>query len=225
MDDLDEREQWERVKQWLREQGPSIVAGIAVAVLALSGWRWWQTHLERRDLTASARYEQVIDAFSHSDFAGGLAIVDGIVRDYPRSAYACQAQLAAARIAVETGQLPQAAERLQYVVGASPDPELALIARLRLARVQISQNRPDAALATLAGANPGAFAALYAETRGDALLVKGDKAGALTAYRAARAAGGGGDDAGTATGSGTGSGTGTADTDLLDLKINELASS
>ena len=71
------------------------------------------------------------------------------------------------------------------------DPRLALTARLRLARVQVDQNQADAALATLAGPEAGAFAPRFAEVRGDALLAKGDRAGALrctTARPAPRAA-------------------------------------
>jgi predicted negative regulator of RcsB-dependent stress response len=71
--------------------------------------------------------------------------------------------------------------------------------------VQVDQNQADAAIATLAGAEAGAFAPRFAEVRGDALLAKGDRAGALAAYREARAAG--------------------SNVDLLDLKINDLTRS
>ena len=55
---------------------------------------------------------------------------------------------------------------------------------------------------------PGAFAARFGVLRGDALLAKGDRDGALKAYREARE-----------------SGADTVDAELLDLKINELAHS
>ena len=90
---------------------------------------------------------------------------------------------------------------------STSDPELALVARLRLARVELAQGTPDQALKTLDAVNPGAFAARYAQVRGDALLAKGDRDGALKAYREARRA---------AT---------TTDVGLLDLKIDELARS
>ena len=56
------------------------------------------------------------------------------------------------------------------------DAELALVARLRLARVQIAQKKPDAALATLNGLKAGAFEPRYHEVLGDAYYAKGDKA-------------------------------------------------
>ena len=93
------------------------------------------------------------------------------------------------------------------------DPQLALLARLRLARVQVDAGKADDALKTLS-VEAGAFDPRYAEVRGDALLAKGDRNGALEQYRTARAAG--------ATGA---AGADTVDADLLDLKIRELAKS
>jgi predicted negative regulator of RcsB-dependent stress response len=205
---LNEKEQWERVLAWLREQGPWILAGVAVALGLFGGWHFWQNRMQQRDLAAASRYDQVINAFTHNDIVGGFRLADGLVKEFPRTAYADQADLAVARVQVETKQLDQAAARLQHVLGSTKDAELALIARLRLARVQLAQGKADDALKTLDAAKPGAFAARYAEVRGDALLAKGDRDGALKAYREAR-----------------GSGASTLDTGLLDLKIGELAHS
>jgi predicted negative regulator of RcsB-dependent stress response len=205
---LNEKEQWERVLAWLREQGPWILAGVAVAFAVFGGWRYWQNRTQQRDLAAATRYERVIDAFSRNDVNAGFQLADDLAKSFPHTAYADQANLAAARIQVENKQLEQAAARLQQVLGSTKDAELALIARLRLARLQLAQGKADEALKTLDAAKPGAFAARYAEVRGDALLSKGDRDGALKAYREAR-----------------GSGGATLDTSLLDLKIGELASS
>lgn len=205
---LNEKEQWERVVTWLREQGPSVVAGVAVAAAVFGGWHYWQNHIQQRNLAAATRYEQVIDAFSHNDVNGGFRLADELVKTYPRTAYADQANLAVARIQVENKQLDPAAVRLRQVLDSTGDAELALIARLRLARVQLAQGKADEALKTLDAVKPGAFAARYAEVRGDALLAKGDREGALKAYREAR-----------------GNGASTLDTGLLDLKIGELARS
>jgi predicted negative regulator of RcsB-dependent stress response len=206
-DYLDEKEQWEQVLAWLREQGPWMLATVVVVLLGFGGWRYWQAHKLRTDLAAEAGYEQVIDTFGRNDFAGGTAAADRLIKDYPGTPYADMADLAVARVAVEHSQLPQAAERLTHVLDTTRDPELKLLARLRLARVQLGEGKADVALKTLAAVDPGAFAARYAEVRGDALLAKGDRAGALRAYQSARS----GDD--------------TLDSSLLDLKIDDLARS
>ena len=40
-DYYNEQEQWERVKRWIRENGPWLVAGVVLGLGALAGWRWW----------------------------------------------------------------------------------------------------------------------------------------------------------------------------------------
>src|SRR5207253_2441040 len=84
------------------------------------------------------------------------------------SPYADQARLLAARVYVDSGELERAAGELANVAERSKDRDLALVARLRLARVQIAQGKPDGALATLGVVEPGAFAARFHEVRGDA---------------------------------------------------------
>jgi predicted negative regulator of RcsB-dependent stress response len=205
---LNEKEQWERLLAGLREQAPWMLAGVAVVAAAFGGWHLWQVHAEHRALEAAGLYSRALDAFTRNDLAGGVKIADRVVQEFSGSAYSDQVNLAAARVQAEAQQLDQAAARLQQVMQNTHDPALALVARLRLARVQLAQNKPDAAIKTLDAVPPGAFTARYAEVRGDALLAKGDRDGALAQYRAARA--GGAD---------------TVDAELLDLKINELARS
>lgn len=205
---LNEKEQWERLLRTLREQAPWMLAGVAVVAAIFGGWHLWESHVEQRALAAATRYQQVLDAFAAADVAGGVKIADQLAKDYPDSAYADQANLAVARVEAESTQLDQAAARLAQVMRHTPDQALALVVRLRLARVQIAQGKPDDAIKTLDAVDAGAFKARFAEVRGDALLAKGDRNGALEQYRAARA--GGAD---------------TVDGELLDLKINELASS
>jgi predicted negative regulator of RcsB-dependent stress response len=96
---------------------------------------------------------------------------------------------------------------LQAVTEHAKDTELALLARLRLARVQIAQKKPDAALATLNGLKPGAFEPRYHEVLGDAYYAKGDKTNALKEYLSAKV----GDLSAS-----------SLDTQGLDLKIDDL---
>jgi len=206
-DYLSESEQLERVKAWLRVNGPWILAGIAVGGLAIGGWRWWQARSDRLAIEAGAEYQQVLKAFNAGNQARALALIGDLERDHAGSPYVDQANLAAARVFVETNQLERAAQRLETVEHETRDPELATVAKLRLARVQISLGKPDEALATLGQPLTGAFASRYHEVRGDAYYAKGDKAAALAEYRAARAA----------------AGPTLAENDVLNLKIEDLA--
>jgi predicted negative regulator of RcsB-dependent stress response len=108
------------------------------------------------------------------------------------------------------GEIDAAAAALS-AVAAQDEPEFGRVARLRLARLQVEQAKYDEALKTLEG-DVGAYAGPYAHVRGDALLRKGDTAGALREYRLAR------EELAKVAESGAGSET----TALLDLKINDL---
>ncbi len=206
-DYLSEKEQWERVTGWLRENGAWIVGGVVLGALGIAGWQWWEAHVDSVSAQASAKYEQMLSDLGKGDRTGALILLSDLERDFTSTPYVDQARLAVARVYVESNELDKAATELRAVSEHSKDKQLALVARLRLARVLIAQNKPDDALTALDGVDPGAFEALFHEVRGDADFAKGNKAAALTEYRTARAkdAGGGG-----------------SDTSLLDLKISDL---
>jgi predicted negative regulator of RcsB-dependent stress response len=201
---LSEKEKWEWIKGWLRENSPWVLAGIAVGAIAVGGWRWYVGHLDQRGLDAGALYQQIFDAFGKGDRTTGLVNLGRMEREYPSSPYLDQAKLVAARVYVEAGELDKAHTELQAVLEHTKDKDLGLISRLRLARVQIAQQKPDDAIMTLAGVDAGAFAPRFHEVRGDAYHAKGDNANALKEYQAAR----------------TGDFSGA--TQLLDLKITDL---
>jgi predicted negative regulator of RcsB-dependent stress response len=204
--DYNEQEQWERAKAMLGELWIYIVGGIALGGAGLWGWNWNKDRIEKRSIEASARYDETIDAFTRNDKTRGYQLVDELNREYQATPYAALATLIAARTQVDANELDKAATSLKSVMDTAADPELRTIARLRLARVQSAQGKYDEALATLKVEDAGEFAPRIADTRGDVLLAKGDREGALREYLAAR----------------TGEDKGQVDRDLLDLKIRDL---
>jgi predicted negative regulator of RcsB-dependent stress response len=205
-DYLSEDEQWERAKAWLRAYIPWILGGVVVALAGLAGWNWWQDRQTRLGVDASVRYEQMTDALQKNDPTRAKAIAAELEKQFPDSPYVDQAHLFEARLAVEANDLPKADTLLRGIMGRTKDEQLALVARLRLARVQLAQNKPDDALATLNGKPAGAFEARFHEVRGDVLFAKGDKPGALKEYLAAL----------------VGADARSGDSGSLQLKINDL---
>ncbi len=209
---LSEQEQAERLRIWFRENWLWIVAGVALGLGGLYGYRWWDAHLLQRSTAAEQRYSAMLDALSRKEREEGLRLAAEITGDYADTPYADHTTLLLARLDIEAGDFVAAAGRLEQVARDSDDPELALVARLRLARVQLAQGQHEQALATLSGLAAPSVDARVLELRGDVLSAKGDAAGALAAYRQALA--GAGDDA---------LAEGLVDSDLLELKIDELA--
>jgi predicted negative regulator of RcsB-dependent stress response len=201
-----EAEQWERAKEWLKANGLWIVAGIAIGAGGLGGWRWYEERKVTQAETASARYEELLDAFTRNDRTRGDTLAAELNREYAWTPYAALGSLVAARIQVDANELDKAAATLKTVMDTAAEPEIKLIARMRLARVQSALGKFDDALATLKVDDTGEFAPRFSDARGDVLLAKGDRPGALREYLAAR----------------TGEAKGRIDTELLDLKIRDL---
>jgi len=201
-----EAEQMERAKSWLKMNAIWIIAGIAIGAGGLGGWRWYQERRNTQAETASARYEELVDAFSRRDNVRGTTLLEELKREYAWTPYASLGTLIAARVQVEANELDKAAASLKSVMDTAKDDELKMVARLRLARVQSALGKHDEALNLLKVDNPGEFAPRLADARGDVLLAKGDRDGALREYTAARASGN----------------DGRIDVDMLDLKIRDL---
>ena len=214
MDLLSEGEQWEALKAWLRRNLPALLSGLAVGAIGYFGWQWYEGRREAKALDSSVQYGQLLELYSKGDLTGGNAKLEELRRVDEKSFYVAAGRLAAAKAMLTRGDLEGSANTLKRVAEGA-EPNLALVARARLARVQIEQAKYDDALATLAAAKDvGAYAGEFAQVRGDALLRKGDAAGALKEYQRAR------EETARIAGQGAAEMTGS-----LDLKINDLEGS
>ena len=184
-DYLTEREQIEHVRGVVKENAPWAVGSLLVVSALAFGYKQYQAWQARQSVTASQKYTATLEALSRADKSGGRKLAAELRSDYARSPYADLAALALTRFEVETDDLADAARVLEEVMNSSVDPEMRVVARLRLARVQRALGKPDLALATLAAVPAGSATPAFAEVRGDALADKGDKPAALAAWREA----------------------------------------
>jgi predicted negative regulator of RcsB-dependent stress response len=204
---LTDDEQLEAVKRAFTEYAPWILGGVVLGVGGWYGYQHYQSHKNEVAFRAADQFSQMTVALQMNDSKKSLQIADGLIKDFPNSPYADQAQLTIARIDVESGKSADAVAPLTQVMSNSKDAELQQIARLRLARVLIDQGKPDEAIKLLAAGTPASFAGRYHEIRGDALYSKKDIPGAIAEYNAALGVSEGG-----------------ADAAMLQLKLADLAS-
>lgn len=177
-----EQEQIDALKTWWSENAVSVIAGIVIGVGGLVGWQGWQNYNQGRQEAASSQYMQIMESVNESLFDAVPAIADGIVTEYDETHYASLAQLAAARANVEAGDSDAAATRLQWVVDNASTDSFTLIARLRLAGLQLSNGDPAQAKSTLEARFPESFGARLNELLGDIAIAENDLTTARIAY-------------------------------------------
>lgn len=182
---LSDKEQAERLKKWWLDNYKSILAGIIIAILIIFGWRWWQHRVQVHSLTASAMYSQMGSMLAGNNGPQALKVANDLINGYGDTPYASQAALAMAQSDVGANKPDDAMQMLDWAINHSKDDGLRLLARLRLARVKLMVNDPQAALNALANVQAGGFAALYNELRGDAYLKLGQPGQARAAYQQA----------------------------------------
>ncbi|MEZ5589807.1 MAG: tetratricopeptide repeat protein [Gammaproteobacteria bacterium] len=139
---LSEDEQVEAIKQWLKKNGPGIVAGIAIGLAAIGGWRWWQNYQANITYTASSYYEAMLTALREdAPKARGQAAV--LTDNYADTTYGVFAAFMLAKLDAESGDHEQAIAWLEWVLAHTEQRDLVDIARLRLAHVLLAANRLD----------------------------------------------------------------------------------
>ncbi len=187
-----EEEQVEALKRWWKENGLSLVAGVAIAAAGVIGWNAWQGYQENQATAASMRYQQLInltggETLDEERLPEARALVTEIVDEHGNTLYADLARLIDARLAVTQGDSAAAQSSLEAVIDAGRHDYVTGLARLRLARLQVADGDAEAALATLEAGVPEALAAQRAEVRGDAHHALGRDDAAGEAWREALA--------------------------------------
>ena len=182
MDDyLSDKEQVERLRQWWRENGWFLIGGVALGGLAIFGYNQYFAYKDRQGENAAALYSQVKSESDSGDTKEAEARFADLRSEFPHHAYTHQAALLLASAEVVTAP-DAAAEKLKFTMENSEDAELAMVARLRLARVLAYRDRQQEALTLLNVAEPGQFAGRIAEIKGDIHAGLGETDAARTAY-------------------------------------------
>lgn len=167
---MTEQEQVELLKNWIKQYSLVILAGVALAMLVITGWRYWQQREFRINSHASAIFDEMLTLRAQNNLQATDVQADKLLTHYPKTVYSQIAALMTARDAVINHNYPVAEENLQWVLDHSKVTAFEEIARLRLARVYIAENRAQDSLRLLEVINDPAFNSLTNEIRGDAYL-------------------------------------------------------
>jgi predicted negative regulator of RcsB-dependent stress response len=178
-ENLSEKEQIEQLAKWWDENKTYVITGLALGASILFGWNYYKNQKLTRAYGAAALHASLTQAVDSGNVDAATAAAQQLAGDFASTPYAQLAPLVTARLHIDNGDLDAAAAQLTAALSA-PD-EIAHVARLRLARVRLAQERPADALEVLTGAS-GQYAAMFAEVRGDAHAALGSADEARRAY-------------------------------------------
>jgi len=182
--DLEEQEKLDALRAWWDKYGTLCSVILLAAVIAVVGWRGWQWYQGHEASQAMGYFEALERAAGQpgEDAVARVKAASQTLRtDYASTGYASRGVLVAAQALESRNDLDGAKDQLQWLIKNDKDPALAALARLRLAGVLLQQKQYDQALAQIQ-TPPSAFAALYADRRGDILAAQGKKDEAKKAW-------------------------------------------
>lgn len=187
-----EEEQIEAIKHWWKRNGTSLLIGIGAALIIVFGWQAWQNRQAEQRTLAASEFASLLSALNTDDKEKRMDTVKYTVSQlqdkYEDSAYALYGTLILAKQQLlEQDKADAAIESLKWAQSRVEEGSaLAPIVRHRLAQAELSAGKYDDALSTVRGASKSdSFDAMFAELEGDILMAKGDREGAVAAYRKA----------------------------------------
>lgn len=182
---LTEQEQIDLLKQWIKQYALSIITGILIAALAITGWRYWQQKQAKIESHASAVFDEMLTYRDRNNLTATTVQAQKLLRHYPKTVYGQMAALILAREAVRQKDYAGAEKHLQWVLDHAKVASLKQIARLRLARLMLIQGKAQQALSILHKVEDKTFNGLTNEIRGDAYLTLNQVDSARQSYRQA----------------------------------------
>jgi predicted negative regulator of RcsB-dependent stress response len=181
-----EKEQVEALKKWWKENGSSVVTGILLGLAALLGGKAWFSYQHNQALSASNIYARMMGASAGGAEEEVRNAANELISNYSSSGYAVLAALLLAKQAVDSGELGAAEAQLRWALDNADSPEVMQIARVRLLRTLIDQQKFAEAQQLLNSVgDAGVYGYQYRELEGDMALAQGQQEQALDAYRQA----------------------------------------
>ncbi|MDD5296878.1 MAG: tetratricopeptide repeat protein [Rhodocyclaceae bacterium] len=181
--DLEEQEQLSSIQAWWQQHG-NLVTGVlvaaAVASVGFQGWSWYRSNQSAK---AGAVFAAVERSAAAGDALHAREAAGELLDKYPGTAQAGLGALLAAKVQLAAGDAKSAKAELAWAAENAVDSEVRDVARLRMAAVLVDDKAFDEALKQLEKEPGAAFAANFAESRGDVLALQGKKSEAVAAYQ------------------------------------------
>ena len=179
---LTEQEQVEQLKKWLRLYGIPALLGVIAGIVIFYGWNYYHAYRMRILTHASKVYDEMLTYRAQNNSAATYTQAEKLLKHYSSTPYGDMAALMLAKEAVDHKDFTQAHTQLSWVKDHSHQTALRQIARLRIARLDLAEQKPEAAIDELKKIEDKSFSGLVDEVLGDAYLSQHQVAQAREAY-------------------------------------------
>lgn len=174
-------EQAERLKEWWKKNGTSIIVGVVIGVGAIAGVNYWRDYTRTQAESASDQFVLLMTSTGEEVEDIGKSLI----QDYASTPYAGLAALFIAKEKYSAGKVDESAGMLRWALENSAQPSIQHPARLRLARVLLEQGKLDQVDKLVDIKDYGGFVSEYKELGGDMAMSRGDTDTARLAYEEA----------------------------------------
>jgi len=169
---------------WQRYGKLGLFVGLIV-LCTFTGMQMMNARKLEKAEQASKVYEKMLGFMKQEDFKSTSEQAGLLIKEYPKTPYASLAALMMSRIALDKKDPTQAITLLKTVLSLNEKGPLQDIARIRLARILLSETRFQEALDVLpvnTETKQNSYAMLYEEIRGDIYFKMNELKKAKEAY-------------------------------------------
>ncbi len=172
-------------KQWFKKYGLTILVTSLITLSIGLGWYAAKRQNTHRLTQASISYEALLKNLNQQNSVSAEKQMPSLTESYPHTPYAKLAGLLLAKNLLEDGKLDLAREQLAWVMEKAEIPGIRQIARIRLARIWLSENQYEEALDTLQSVDDPSFIPMIKAVQGDIQSASNQKKAARHAYQEA----------------------------------------
>lgn len=181
-----DQEQIEMIKRWWHDYGKAISIAIVIGLVIGFGWRYWHQHQIQTAENAAIIYQAMNVAIVKKDDQSTQQYANQLMQQFSKTPYATLAAFLLAKQEVQKSNLSQALSSLRWVIKNGRVKRFTQIARLRAARILISQNKSNDALKLLDVVDDASYQGLIDNVKGDAYAATGQLILAQKFYNSAK---------------------------------------
>ncbi|MDQ7048144.1 MAG: tetratricopeptide repeat protein [Enterobacterales bacterium] len=184
-----EEQQIEQLKDWWKENGTPLLIGAALGLAGFFGWEFWDEQQATYQSSASDQYNALNKQIEAKNIDQQTQLAKAIKKDFSDTAYAALSAFQLAKLAVNKEDFDTATAELKWIINKNIADDMSGIAKIRLARINISLKQAEQAIELLDFEADSGFYELANLVKGDAYMALGKSTEALEAYQTAVAKG------------------------------------